>query len=93
MATAYDVSANIGALLAKLGVEKSALYHVYLKLGSNDSLSCFMYHSEKNELERNFFLGNPISLSILSEKLEKLYTIQVNNKCIQFIKSEKVRLD
>ena len=93
MTVAYDISSNIGALLAKLGLEKSDLYHVYLKLGSNESLSCFMYHGEKNELERNFFLGNPLSLNILSEQLEQLYTIQVNTKCIQFIKSEKVRLD
>lgn len=93
MTVAYDISSNIGALLAKLGVEKSDLYHVYLKLCSNESLSCFVYQGEKNELERNFFLGNPISLNILSEQLEQLYTIQLNTKSIQFIKSEKVRLD
>ena len=93
MTVAYDSNSNVDVLSVKLGEELSNLYYVYIKLGSNESLSCFMTHGEKNELERNFFLGNPISIIILGENLKQLYAVHLNTKNIQFIKSEKVRLD
>lgn len=50
-----------------------------------------MTDKEKSDLEHNFFMGNPLSIVILDEKLKQLYTVQVNTKYIQFIKTQKVR--
>ena len=91
MSVAYDISSKADILLEKLGEESSNFYEVYLKLGSNESLSCFMTDKEKSDLEHNFFMGNPLSIIILDETLKQLYTIQVNTKYIQFIKTQKVR--
>lgn len=91
MTVAYDTSSKADILLEKLGEDSNNLYEVYLKLGSNESLSCFMTDKEKNDLEHNFFMGNPLSIVILDEKLKQLYTVQVNTKYIQFIKTQKVR--
>lgn len=91
MTVAYDISSKADILLEKLGEDSNNFYEVYLKLGSNESLSCFMTDKEKSDLEHNFFMGNPLSIVILDEKLKQLYTVQVNTKYIQFIKTQKVR--
>ena len=91
MTVAYDTSSKADILLEKLGEDSNNLYEVYLKLGSNESLSCFMTDEEKSDLEHNFFMDNPLSIVILDEKLKQLYTVQVNTKYIQFIKTQKVR--
>lgn len=91
MTVAYDTSSKADILLEKLGEDSNNLYEVYLKLGNNESLSCFMTDKEKSDLEHNFFMGNPLSIIILDETLNQLYTVQVNTKYIQFIKTQKVR--
>lgn len=91
MVVAYDTSSKADILLEKLGEESRNFYEVYLKLGNNESLSCFMTSKEKSDLEHNFFMGNPLSIVILDETPKQLYTIQVNTKYIQFIKTQKVR--
>lgn len=42
MTVAYDTSSKADILLEKLGEDSNNLYEVYLKLGSNESFSCFM---------------------------------------------------
>lgn len=88
--TGYDYSINPNILFAKTVEEDFELYEVYLKIGSRESLSCFMDAPNKDAVEHNFYMGNPFPITILDVRCNKLYTIQVNTKYIQFIKTQKV---
>lgn len=88
--TGYDYSVNPNILFAKTVDEDFELYEVYLKIGSRESLSCFMDVSSKNAVENSFYMGHPFPITILDVKSNTLYTIQVNTKYIQFIKTQKV---
>ena len=88
--TGYDYSTNPNVLFTKLGRKDIELYEVYLKIGSKESLSCFMDASSKEAVEHNFYMGHPFPITILDAKCNTLYTIQVNTKYLQFIKTQKV---
>lgn len=92
MAISYDISSKVGSLFERLEIEKDNLFEVYIKIGNNESLSCYMTHSEKSSIEHNFYMGNPFPITVLDEDLNELYTIQVNTKNIQFIRTKKVRI-
>lgn len=91
MVVAY-ITYKVDRLLENLGEESSNFYEVYLKLGNNKSLSLFMTDKEKSDLEHNFFMGNPLSIVILDEELEQIYTFHINTKHIHFIKTKKKKV-
>ena len=89
--TGYDYI-NPNVLVAELGRKDIELYEVYLKIGSRESLSCFMDASNKEDIENNFYMGHPFPITILDAKSNTLYTIQLNTKYIHFIKTQKVSI-
>lgn len=88
----YDYSTNPNVLFSELGMKDIELYEVYLKIGSRESLSCFMDSSNKDAVEHNFYMGHPFPIKVLDSKFNTLYTIQVNDKYIQFMKTQKVSI-
>jgi len=46
--------------------------------------------SSKDAIENSFYMGHPFPVTILNTKGDAMYTIQVNTKYIQFIKTQKV---
>lgn len=86
----YDYASNINTLFDILGRKGVNIYEVYLKIGSRESLSCFMEVSSKDAIENSFYKGHPFPVTILNTNGDTLYTIQVNTKYIQFIKTQKV---
>lgn len=89
--TGYDYASNINTLFDILGRNNVELYEVYLKIGSRESLSCFMGASNKETLENNFYMGNPLTVTILDTKFNTLFTVHINPKHVQFMKTKKVR--
>ena len=88
--TGYDYSINPNIIIAKEVEEDFEPYEVYIKIGSRESLSCFMDVPNKDAVEHNFYMGHPFPITILDVRGNKLYTIQLNTKYIQFIKTQKV---
>lgn len=86
----YDYASNLNTLFDILGRKGVDIYEVYLKIGSRESLSCFMEVSSKDAIENSFYMGHPFPITILNTKGDTMYTIQVNTKYIQFIKTQKV---
>lgn len=90
MIVAYEIPIKADSLPIKLGEKGINLYEVYIKLRDREYLHYFMSSKEKNDLENNFYMGHPFPITIMDGNLNKLYTIHVNNKNIQFITTEKV---